>query len=138
MIMPTQILNNGVPVSIFDDTVDVNTALATAYASLVAAGVQVGSLTAANPPLPVPASISMFQARAALLQTPGPSSNTMLDVVNAYVTANASTNPALTLAWEYSASVERKSVFVNSLMGVFGISPSEMDQLFFLGATINS
>ncbi len=90
-----------------------------------------------EPPAPVPDKVSMFQAREAMRLTPF-GAGTLLDAVNAYVMANATANPRLTLAWEYASDIERNGVFVTSLAAQFSLDAVTLDGLFKLASGIRA
>lgn len=82
-------------------------------------------------PLPVPAMVTMRQARLALLQ------NSMLTQVNTAV-ANmpGAAGDAARIEWEFSSTVERNHPLVQSVTGALGLTESQLDDLFRLAATL--
>lgn len=82
-------------------------------------------------PLPVPAMVTMRQARLALLQ------NGMLTQVNTAV-ANmpGAAGDAARIEWEFSSTVERNRPLVQSVPGALGLTESQLDDLFRLAATL--
>jgi hypothetical protein len=87
-------------------------------------------LTGAQPPAPViPASVTMRQARLALLKTG------LLATVNQAVSAlPGAAGEAARIEWEFSSTVERNRPLVQSLVGVLGITDAQLDELFALAA----
>lgn len=92
------------------------------------------------PPLvvPVPESVTLFQARAALLLTPSPiAGKTMFDLVDEHCTAEG----GLALqAWNYVNTVERNSQFVIELVEVLenaGATEDQVNDMFRLAASID-
>lgn len=83
------------------------------------------------PPSPVPAKITMRQARLALF-TAG-----LLNAVN--TTINALPSPAKDKAlieWEYSNDVLRHNGFVEQLAPALGLTDAQIDALFITGAAL--
>lgn len=82
-------------------------------------------------PTSIPAVVTMRQARLALLQ------NGMLTQVNTAV-ANmpGAAGDAARIEWEFSSTVERNRPLVQSLIGVLGLTESQLDDLFRLAATL--
>lgn len=82
-------------------------------------------------PLPVPAVVTMRQARLALLQ------NGMLTQVNDAVAGMpGAAGDAARIEWEFSSTVERNRPLVQSLIGALGLTESQLDDLFRLAATL--
>lgn len=76
-------------------------------------------------------SCTMRQARLALLQVG------KLDEVDAAIAAMPEPEKSTTrINWEYAASVDRISPFVESLGGALGMTESDLDALFALAATL--
>lgn len=85
----------------------------------------------APPPTPVPASVSRFQARAALYQAGN------LEEVEAIMAQPAT--PMLTkLAWQDAQTFERSSATVAALAGALALSDADLDALFFAAAAITA
>lgn len=82
--------------------------------------------------------VSMVQARIALTQTPDPTGKlaNMLEVVNAYVTANQAANPTLGIAWEYAAEISSDNVLVNGLFTSLGLPNSAIVSVFTLAKSV--
>ena len=76
---------------------------------------------------PVPASVTPYQARCALLNAG------LLDGVNAAVTAAGG---SMALAWEYATMIERSSSFIAAMQGGLGLSDAQVDALFVAAAAI--
>jgi len=82
-------------------------------------------------PTPVPESVTMRQARLALLQ------NGMLSNVDAAINAMASPQKeAAQIEWQYSSMVERHKALVLSLGPALGLTDAQMDQLFITAAEL--
>lgn len=78
---------------------------------------------------PVPASISPFQARAALL------SEGLLDAAEAAVSG---AGPAAAIAWEYATEWRRDSPTIASIGDALGLTAIQIDDLFRYAATIRA
>lgn len=90
-----------------------------------------GNFTPATPVVPVPASVTMRQARLALHATG------KLTAVEAAI--NALADPPKTAArieWDYSNEVQRHNGFVASLAPALGLNDTQLDDLFRLAATL--
>lgn len=82
-------------------------------------------------PLPVPAMVTMRQARLALLQ------NGMLTQVNTAVAKMpGAAGDAARIEWTFSSTVERNHPLVQSVTGALGLTESQLDDLFRLAATL--
>ena len=86
---------------------------------------------------PVPVFVTNAQARAALAMSTSPvsTSGTLLDTVDAAVTAAGGTAK---IAWEYAYEVHRQGALINSLgkSTAIGLSDAQIDQLFIAAAAI--
>ena len=82
--------------------------------------------TRPEPPVVVPASVSMRQARLALLDAG------LLDDVDA---AMSGASPADRIEWEYATEVRRDSALVASMTVALGWSAAQVDDLFCAAAT---
>jgi hypothetical protein len=82
-------------------------------------------ITAAAPQAPVPTSITMRQARLALLQAG------LLTTVNAGV---SSMGQAAQIEWEFAATVDRTSTLVGTLAAALGLNSAAIDALFLVSA----
>lgn len=78
---------------------------------------------------PVPASVSAFQARAALRGA------NLLDTVEATV---AAAPPIVQDAWEYAIAFERRSPTIAALAAAIGLDDAALDDLFRTAATITA
>ncbi len=86
----------------------------------------------AQPPVePVPASVTMRQARLTLLQSG------LLTQVNAAI-ANmpGAEGDAARIEWEYAQEARRDSPLLAQLAGALGLSDAQLDDLFRLAATL--
>jgi hypothetical protein len=84
-----------------------------------------------NPPPPVPQTVSMAQARLALI---GAGLFTAIDAgLKALPEPQRTT--ALT-AWEYAPTVSRNGALVTTLAGQFGLTETQLDALFTAAAAI--
>ncbi len=90
--------------------------------------VRVWGVTAA-PPSPVPAEVTNFQARAALMR------GDKFDAINAALQAMGGEAWA---AWEYANVVKRDGALVLALGDQVGLSASELDDLFRTAAQIEA
>lgn len=80
---------------------------------------------------PVPAAVTMRQARLALLQSG------LLAQVNSAVAGMAgSDGDAARIEWEFSATVERHRPLVQALSATLGLTDAQLDDLFILAATL--
>jgi hypothetical protein len=81
--------------------------------------------------------VTNAQARAALAMSTSPvsTSGTLLDTVDAAVTAAGGTAK---IAWEYAYEVHRQGALINSLgkSTAIGLSDAQIDQLFIAAAAI--
>jgi hypothetical protein len=94
---------------------------------------EANAIRAANQPPapPVPQSVTMRQARLALLQTG------LLEQVNTAVASlPGATGEAARIEWEFSSTVERNRPLVQSLTGALNLTPTQLDDLFSLAATL--
>lgn len=82
-------------------------------------------------PLPVPAVVTMRQARLALLQA-----GLLTQVNTAIANMPGATGDTARIEWEFSSTVERNRPLVQSLIGALGITESQLDDLFRLAATL--
>lgn len=75
---------------------------------------------------PVPQTVTMRQARLALLGTG------LLDDVDAAIAAIQDTTQrrAAEIEWEYAQTVDRTSTFTQQLAGGLGLNDAQLDQLF--------
>ena len=76
---------------------------------------------------PVPAQVTMRQARLALLGAG------LLDAVQ---TAITSAGPAAKIEWEYAAEVQRSSGLVPAMATALGMTAAQIDALFIAAAAI--
>ena len=77
------------------------------------------------PPVPVITSVTMRQARLALLQSG------LLTQVSASIT-----DPAALIEWEYAQTVERNSPLVQQIATGLSLDEQQLDSLFTLAATL--
>jgi len=89
-----------------------------------------------SPPMPVPQSVSSFQAKAALLATPS-GSGTLLDSVNALM-ANPATSKLMVLEWNDATEFLRSSSTVSAITASLGLTSAQVDALFILAAGITA
>jgi hypothetical protein len=84
-----------------------------------------------NPPPPVPATVSMAQARLALIGAG------LFSTIDAGLKAlpEPQRTTALT-AWEYAPTVSRTGALVTTLAGQFGLTETQLDALFTAAAAI--
>lgn len=102
--------------------------LAAKDAEIAALQVQVVALTPAPTTVnAVPQSVTMRQARLALLQSG------LLDEATAAV---AGAGPAAQIEWEYSSDVGRNVILVQALSSALGLTDEDLDGLFVLAATL--
>ena len=96
------------------------------YADLIAT-VTAGIKPYIAPPPVVPASLTMRQARLALLDAG------LLDAVQAGVSAMPQ---SAQIEWEFAATVDRASPLVSTLSAALGLDDAALDALFVSGATL--
>lgn len=91
-----------------------------------------GQIITPTPAAPtVPASVTMRQARLALLRAG------MLSSVSAAISAMpGDEGEAARIEWEYAATVERSSALIAGLIPALGMTVEQIDQLFILAATL--
>lgn len=83
------------------------------------------------PPVPVIASVTMRQARLALLQQ-----GLLTQVNNAVASMPGVQGDAVRIEWEFSSTVERNRPLVQSLSVSLGLTSQQLDDLFALAATL--
>jgi hypothetical protein len=84
-----------------------------------------------EPPEPVPASVTMRQARLAL------NSQGLLAGVEAAIAGLSEPDKTnITIEWEYAATVERASPWIATMIAALSLTEAEMDGLFVLAATL--
>lgn len=79
------------------------------------------------PPTPIPAEVTMRQARLALLGAG------LLETVE---TAIMSAGPAAKIEWEYAQEVQRASGLVPAMATALGMTEAQIDALFVTAATL--
>ena len=80
------------------------------------------------PPAPViPSTVSMRQARLALLQ---------VDLLDEVETAIANGTRADQITWEYATEVNRSDTLVVNLSAALGLTEQQLDDLFLLASTL--
>jgi hypothetical protein len=85
-------------------------------------------IVAAQPEVaPVPAAISMRQARLVLLGAG------LLDTVNAGIKGMP---PAAQIEWEFASEVRRDNALIATLAATLGLDGAKLDELFTQGATL--
>lgn len=95
-------------------------------------------LPPASPP-PVPPEVTMFQARAVLLQTPGSPGPTLFHDVDAAMQAGKTASPEGLLAWqawEYANTMFRDGLLVQSMAATLGLDAPALDDLFRAAAQV--
>jgi hypothetical protein len=88
-------------------------------------------ITPHPPPPPVPQSVSMRQARLALL-----SIGKLADVDTAIAAMPSPDKEAAQVEWEYAAEVQRNSALVLGLIPALGLTEQQTDELFIQAATL--
>ncbi len=84
-----------------------------------------------QPPVPVITSITMRQARLALLQAG------LLTQVNSMVASMpGAQGDAVRIEWEFSNTVERNRPLIQALASSLGLTSQQLDDLFALAATL--
>jgi hypothetical protein len=83
------------------------------------------------PPVPVITSVTMRQARLALLQQ-----GLLTQVNNAVASMPGAQGDAVRIEWEFSSAVERNRPLVQSLAASLGMTSQQLDDLFALAATL--
>lgn len=83
------------------------------------------------PPVEPPASVTMRQARLALLQT-----GLLVMVDAAIATLPSPQREAALIEWEFAATVDRKSNTTALLAVALGMTDEELDQLFTLASNL--
>ena len=84
-----------------------------------------------QPPVPVITSVTMRQARLALLQQ-----GLLTQVNNAVASMPGVQGDAVRIEWEFSSTVERNRPLVQSLSVSLGLTSQQLDDLFALAATL--
>lgn len=75
----------------------------------------------------IPTTVSMRQARLALLQ---------VDLLNSVESAIAQGDHADQITWEYATEVNRADALVANLSGALGLTEQQLDDLFLLASTL--
>lgn len=87
-----------------------------------------------SPAAPVPFSVTNFQARAVLLEMPGPDDQgTMFDAINNALAAGKDQSVQGRInwqAWEQANDFTRNGTLVNSIGPSFGLTEEQLDDLF--------
>ncbi len=83
------------------------------------------------PPVPVITSVTMRQARLALLQQ-----NLLTQVNNAVASMPGAQGEAVRIEWEFSSTVERNRTLVQALAASLGLTSQQLDDLFAIAATL--
>lgn len=104
----------------------------TDYAAYLAWLVEGNTPEPADVPVPaVPASVTMRQARLALLQAG------LLSTVNDAIAAMPGADgDAARIEWEYSQEVQRNRALVLALAPVLNLTDAQLDQLFITASTL--
>jgi hypothetical protein len=84
-----------------------------------------------SPPVPVITSVTMRQARLALLQQ-----GLLTQVNNAVASMSGAQGDAARIEWEFSSTVERNRPLVQALAASLGMTFQQLDDLFALAATL--
>ena len=79
------------------------------------------------PPTPIPQSVTMSQARLALLGA---------GLLGTVETAIAGAGPAAAIEWEYAQEVQRASGLVPAMATALGLTDAQIDALFVTAATL--
>jgi hypothetical protein len=116
-----------------DDLIDVPDAL---YAALLGKAITVGDdgmprEYVPEGPAPIPVSVTMRQARQALLAT-----GRLAAVELAIASLPGALSEQARIDWEFAATVDRESPTVALLAGALDMTPEDLDQLFVLAASI--
>lgn len=107
------------------------TAVDTETAALAAKIVERDALTEEFTPTGVPKSVTMRQARLALLGAG------LLDDIDAAIAALPAANKkAALIEWEYSNDVQRHNGFVDALAPILNLTSAQIDQLFVTARTL--
>jgi hypothetical protein len=83
------------------------------------------------PPMPVPVSVTRFQALAVL------AAGGYLDTIRSYINGLDPDN-VQRLAWENAADWERTSPTLNALAAMLGLSDAQVDDLFIAASNISA
>jgi len=83
------------------------------------------------PPVPVITSVTMRQARLALLQQ-----GLLTQVNNAVASMSGDQGDAARIEWEFSNTVDRNRPFVQALAASLGLTSQQIDDLFAFAATL--
>lgn len=83
----------------------------------------------AGPVAALPASVTPYQARIALLGTG------LIGAVEALM-ADPETDQAARIAWEYATAIERDSPFIAAIAPALGLTEEQIDGLFIAAAAI--
>ena len=83
------------------------------------------------PPVPVPQSVTMRQARLALH-----AAGLLSSVDTAIASMQEPAKTAATIEWEYASAVERNAGLMPAMAAALGISEADIDDLFITAATL--
>jgi hypothetical protein len=92
---------------------------------------ELASVTPYSAPVIVPSSVTMRQARLALLQ-----SGLLANVTTAINSLPSPQKEAAQIEWEYSQEVQRNKPLVLALAPALGLNDAALDQLFITAATL--
>lgn len=131
--MRAHVVTNGVITNTIEvDSLDVMPGLIAADTGTIGDGVVDGSIVPQpEPPVPVPASVTMRQARLALH-----AAGLLSSVDTAIASMQEPAKTAALIEWEYASAVDRNAGLVPAMAAALGMSEADIDDLFIAAASL--
>lgn len=132
-IMRAHVVTDGVITNTIEvDSLDAMPGLIAADTESIGDGVVDGVIVPApTPPVPVPQSVTMRQARLALH-----AAGLLAGVDAAIASMQEPAKTAAAIEWEYASAVERNAGLVPAMAAALGMSEADIDDLFIAAAAL--
>lgn len=132
-IMRAHVVTDGVITNTIEvDSLDAMPGLIAADTGSIGDGVVDGVIVPApTPPVPVPQSVTMRQARLALH-----AAGLLAGVDAAIASMQEPAKTAAAIEWEYASAVERNAGLVPAMAAALGMSEADIDDLFIAAAAL--